>query len=62
MKDTIRYNDDADTWQVVLKQMTLLYNYHLEKVGLNQLRNVYVPEWSQDSAYLMGGYDQADEL
>ena len=54
LKDTIRYKgvgdnenvDDKIERKLNLKLVALLYNYKLEKVGLNQIWNVYVPEWS----------------
>jgi hypothetical protein len=40
--------------RLMLKLMILLYNFRLEKVGLNnQLINVYVPEWSQDAHFFI---------
>jgi hypothetical protein len=68
LKETIKYesagNDDEveDTKlerRLVLKLMVLLYNFRLEKVGLNQLRNVYVPGWSQDATYM--AFEDEDE-
>ena len=35
----------------VLKLVPLLYNLRLERVGLNQIANTYVPSWSRDLAY-----------
>jgi DDE superfamily endonuclease len=36
---------------IVLKLVPLIYNFRLEFVGLNQLRNTYVPNWSKDCDY-----------
>ena len=63
MKDTIRFKgtDDQEHVEIkletklILKLMVLLYNFRLEKLGLNQIRNVYVPEWSNDARYLATG-------
>ena len=65
LKDDILYescSDGADEFpsagrerRIILKLMPMIYNYRLEKVGLNQLRNTYVPEWSKDSDYIVGG-------
>jgi hypothetical protein len=37
----------------ILLLVPLLYNFRLEVVGLNQIQNVYVPEWSKDNEYIM---------
>jgi hypothetical protein len=38
--------------RLMLKLVVLLYNYQLEKIGLIQLHNVYVPQWSHDAEFL----------
>lgn len=39
--------------EVIMKLVPLLYNFRLEFVGLNQLRNTYVPNWSKDGDFLI---------
>ncbi len=56
MKETIKYDEDPTERRLILKLLVLLYNYRLEKVGLNQIRNTYVPAWSRDSEFEMGGF------
>jgi hypothetical protein len=53
LKDKIRYEEDAIERKLVSKLVVMLYNYRIEHVGLNQIRNTYVPSWSKDAAYLM---------
>jgi hypothetical protein len=53
LKDTIRYEEDAIERKLMSKLVVMLYNYRIEHVGLNQIRNTYVPSWSKDAAYLM---------
>jgi DDE superfamily endonuclease len=52
LKDRIRYENNGERG-VVLSLVPLLYNYRLAKVGLNQIRNVYCPSWSVDSAFFI---------
>jgi hypothetical protein len=52
MKDTIRVEENGER-SVILNLLPFLYNYRLAKVGLNQLRNVYVPSWSVDADFLI---------
>ena len=70
LKETIKYESAGDDDEVedtklerwlVLKLMVLLYNFRLEKVGLNQLQNVYVPGWSQDATYMAFEDEEDDE-
>lgn len=49
MKDMIRYEEEGLERKLMLKLMVLLYNVRLELVGLNQIRNTYVPQWSRDA-------------
>jgi hypothetical protein len=47
LKDTIHYEATTDIEdrlerKLVLKIVMLLYNFRLEKVGLNQIQNVYM--------------------
>jgi len=54
LKDAIRYEVDGGTERkIMLKLVVLLYNYRLEHVGLNQIRNTYVPGWSKDADYMI---------
>jgi DDE superfamily endonuclease len=50
LTEKIRYETTGERKRV-LKLVPLLYNLHLARVGLNQLANTYVPNWSKDSAY-----------
>jgi DDE superfamily endonuclease len=54
MKDRFHYEENGER-KVFLTLVCLLYNYRLEKVGLNQLRNTYVPGWSRDVEDVMDG-------
>jgi DDE superfamily endonuclease len=47
LKDAIKYEENGERKRI-LKLVPLLYNYRLEIVGLNQIRNTYVPLWSKD--------------
>jgi hypothetical protein len=57
MKDAIRIEENGER-AVILNLLPLLYNYRLAKVGLNQLRNVYVPSWSVDAEFLIRSDDE----
>ena len=50
LKDKMRYEENGERRRV-MKLVPLLYNLRLARVGLNQLRNVYVPHWSRDAQY-----------
>jgi len=54
-KDTLQY-EEAGERKIYLMLMALLYNTRLELVGLNEIRNVYLPAWSRDFDNLMDGY------
>lgn len=54
LKDKIRYEENGER-RIMLSLVVLIYNYRLEVVGLNQIRNVYLPELSKDATYLMRG-------
>lgn len=56
LKDTIRYEDDAKERKIYLLLVCFLYNLRLELVGLNQIRNVYVPEWSKDFEFVINEF------
>ena len=54
LKDTIHYEATTDIEdrlerKLVLKIVVLLYNFRIEKVCLNQIQNVSIPEWSHDA-------------
>jgi DDE superfamily endonuclease len=57
MKDAIHIEENGER-AVILNLLPLLYNYRLSKVGLNQLRNVYVPSWSVDASFLVRSIDE----
>ena len=48
LKNKIRFEENGERRRV-LKLVPLLYNLRLTHVGLNQLANTYVPNWSRDS-------------
>jgi len=52
LKDTIRYEADAVERKLMMKLVVLLYNFRLEHVGLNQIRNTYVLNWSKDAEHV----------
>jgi DDE superfamily endonuclease len=52
LKETIKIEENGER-SVILNLMPLLYNYRLATVGLNQLRNVYVPSWSVDADFII---------
>jgi len=54
-KDTLQY-EEAGERKIYLMLMALLYNTRLELIGLNEIRNVYLPAWSRDFDNLMDGY------
>jgi hypothetical protein len=35
--------------ELILLLVPLIYNFRLEVVGLNQIQNTYVPQWSKDN-------------
>jgi DDE superfamily endonuclease len=52
LTEPIKYEENGERARILLL-VPLLYNYRLEVVGLNQLRNVYVPQWSKDNEYII---------
>ena len=48
LKDWFYYEENGER-RVMLKFITLLYNYRARKVGLNQILNTYMPELSRDA-------------
>jgi hypothetical protein len=58
LKDKMKYQEDGGPERrMLLKLAVMLYNYRLELVGLNQIRNTYVPQWSKDADYMMCSFD-----
>jgi hypothetical protein len=47
IKDPLRY-EELGGRKLVLMCMVMLYNYRCDRVGLNQIRTVYVPEWNKN--------------
>ena len=39
---------------IILKFITLLYNYRVQSVGINQILNHYMPLLSIDARYVLG--------
>jgi len=55
LKDKIKYEpNEGLERKLMLKLVVLLYNVRLELVGLNQIRNTYVPQWSRDADDVVG--------
>ena len=53
LKDCIIYEENGER-AVILKFITLLYNYRVQTVGINQILNHYMPSLSKDASYLLG--------
>ena len=53
LKDHITYEENRER-AVILKFITLLYNYKVQSVGINQVLNHYMPSLSKDARYLLG--------
>ena len=53
LKDRIIYEENGGK-AIILKFITLLYNYRVQKVGINQILNHYMPLLSTDVRYLLG--------
>jgi len=53
LKEKMKCEECGKERQVYLTLMCLLCNFRLEHVGLNQIRNVYVPEWSKDASHFI---------
>jgi hypothetical protein len=47
LKDELRFEQTGERGRI-LKLVPLLYNFRLEAVGLNQIRNTYVPAWNKE--------------
>ena len=50
LKDPLEYEEKGERKRII-KLIPILYNIRLERVGLNQIANTYVPNWSRDSRY-----------
>ena len=53
LNDHIIYEENVER-AVILKFITLLYNYRVRTVGINQILNHYMPSLSKDASYLLG--------
>jgi hypothetical protein len=51
--DTFPFEDGSGEQLETLQMVMLLYNSQCKHVGLNQLQNMFVAEWSKDAQYLM---------
>jgi hypothetical protein len=61
LKDRIMYEESGVERRIFLSLVPLLYNFRLHFVGLNQLRNTYMPHLLADSRYLICGSDGDSE-
>ena len=52
LRDRIRFEVNGER-RIYLSLLPLLYNFRLSTVGLNQIRNTYVPNWSIDCEYFI---------
>ena len=50
LKDHIAYEENGER-TIILQLLPLLYNLRCSKVGLNQIRNTYMPSLSKDADY-----------
>jgi hypothetical protein len=55
LKDRIMYEESGVERHIFLSLVPSLYNFRLHYVGLNQLRNTYMPHLSADPRYLICG-------
>ena len=54
LKDRFPYEEEVKALrerEFILRIVPKLYNFRLEFVGLNQIRNTYIPSWSKDANY-----------
>jgi DDE superfamily endonuclease len=61
LRDRIFYEESGVERRVFLSLVPLLYNFRLHYVGLNQLRNTYMPHLSADSRYFISGSTDSEE-
>ena len=52
LKDCIVYEENGER-AIILKFITLLYNYRVRSVGINQILNHYMPLLSIDATYVL---------
>ena len=52
-KDHIVYEENGER-AIIQKFITLLYNYRVQSVGINQILNHYMPSLSIDARYVLG--------
>ena len=53
LMDHIIYEENGER-AIILKFITLLYNYRVRSVGINQILNHYMPSLSKDARYVLG--------
>ena len=53
LKHRIIYEENGEQ-AIILKFITLLYNYRVQSVVINQILNHYMPLLSEDARYLLG--------
>jgi len=53
LKETIPFEESGER-RVCLSLVPLLYNFRLESVGLNQIRNTFCVAWSRDADFFIG--------
>jgi hypothetical protein len=56
LKDKIKHETNGER-KIMLKLVPLLYNFRLELIGLNQIKNVYALHLSKDANYIIGNDD-----
>ena len=49
---SIIYEENGEQ-AIILKFITLLYNFRVQSVGINQILNHYMPSLSKDARYLL---------
>ena len=52
LKDHILYKENGER-AIILKFITLLYNYRIRSVGIDQIVNHYMPSLSIDARYVL---------
>jgi len=60
LKETILFEESGER-RVHLSLVPLLYNFRLECVGLNQIRNTFCLGWSRDADFFICGNDSGAE-
>ena len=53
LKDHIVYEENVES-AIILKFITLLYNYRVRSAGINQILNHYMPSLSIYARYVLG--------